>query len=353
MKQRWSWWAGLSVAALTLLGLGAVSARAAESNSQKTWLGVYSQSLSDELRDGMDYSGDGVLVSRVLPGSPAEEAGLKKGDIILSLGGHAVASPEDLARSVRSSRAGQTVALQIWRGGERRALQVKLASRPGSQDEMDFEYTPEAPEAPEAPEPPGGGSNEVRRHIKIHMNRDGKAYDWEGDAPDMPEIPGIIMSGMGRGRLGVRIEGLNSDLGGYFGVPDGKGALIVEVLKDTPAERAGLKAGDVITRAGDHAVYDTGDLVSALRGAERKVTLVVVRKGVRRTVEAELDAAPHAMRFGRGQGMMGFNDDYARQLRELRGHVAGPEDTELREELRQLKDELRALKDEIKGMKHN
>ena len=87
----------------------------------------------------------------------------------------------------------------------------------------------------------------------------------------------------------MRIESLNPELGDYFGLRDGKGALVLEVLKDTPAERAGLKPGDVITRAGDQAVTNGMDLVAALRGKEGKVALRVVRHGTPRTVEAELE----------------------------------------------------------------
>jgi C-terminal processing protease CtpA/Prc len=64
---------------------------------------------------------------------------------------------------------------------------------------------------------------------------------------------------------------------------------VLEVLKDTPAERAGLEAGDVITRAGDAAVANGMDLVGALRGKEGKVALQVVRHGTPRTIGAELE----------------------------------------------------------------
>ena len=93
----------------------------------------------------------------------------------------------------------------------------------------------------------------------------------------------------GRGRLGVRVEPLNPALGDYFALKDGKGALVLEVLKDRPAEKAGLLPGDVITRVDDQAVANSVDLVEALRGKEGKVALRVVRHGTPRTIEATLD----------------------------------------------------------------
>jgi C-terminal processing protease CtpA/Prc len=61
------------------------------------------------------------------------------------------------------------------------------------------------------------------------------------------------------------------------------------VLEDTPAERAGLEAGDVITGVGEEPVANGMDLVGSLRGKEGRVALRVVRHGTLRTVEAELE----------------------------------------------------------------
>ena len=149
--------------------------------------------------------------------------------------------------------------------------------------------------------------------------------------------PGM-WGGMGRGRLGVRVESLNRDLGSYFGVPDGKGVLIVEVMKDTPAEKAELKAGDVITRVGERAVEDPEDLVRALPEDAGKVTLTVVRKGAKRTVQAELDRPERVVRIRRGEPDM---------IR-VRDFQPGPE---LRRELEDLRRQIDELRREIDRMK--
>ncbi len=98
----------------------------------------------------------------------------------------------------------------------------------------------------------------------------------------------------------MRIESLSPDLGGYFGVPEGRGVLVLEVLKDTPAERAGLHAGDVITRVDQEAVRNSSDLVDALRGKSGRVQLQVLRHRAPRTIEATLERP--------GRGAMWFGD---------------------------------------------
>ena len=149
---------------------------------------------------------------------------------------------------------------------------------------------------------------------------------------------------MGRGRLGVRVETLNPDLGGYFDVPNGKGVLVLEVLKGTPAERAGIKAGDVITRVDDRAVYDTDDLVTALRSKEGSISLDLVRHGDHRKIETELERAPRAMRFGPGRDMMGLREGPGR-----RGPAS--DDQDLRRELRELRQQMNELRQQLQEMK--
>ena len=141
---------------------------------------------------------------------------------------------------------------------------------------------PLRPMAPRAPMAPGTPHGDMLREFNF----------------DLPELAGLPA----RGRLGVRIESLSPPLGEYFGLHDGKGVLVLEVLKDTPAEKAGLMAGDVITRVGDQAVANSEDLVGGLRGKEGRVALRVVRHNAPRTIEATLEK-PRPMR------MQFFGDD--------------------------------------------
>ena len=84
---------------------------------------------------------------------------------------------------------------------------------------------------------------------------------------------------------------LNSQLAEYFEVSDERGVLVTRVIRKSPAEEAGIKAGDVIVRAGGERVVQTGDISNALEGRwGERVEMEVVRNGSRREITVNLDA---------------------------------------------------------------
>ncbi len=108
---------------------------------------------------------------------------------------------------------------------------------------------------------------------------------------------------MGRPQLGVQVHDLNGDLAEYFKVNRDDGVLIIEVTEDSPAESAGLKAGDVITRIDDEKISSHEDLIETLEDYEDgDVTSVqFVRKGKTQKVEVELEGSDfHNLHFGSG-----------------------------------------------------
>lgn len=349
-RQQPTVWVATAVA-IAAMSLGIAPARSAsdENTKAKAWLGVYSQEFTDALRDGLDYKGEGVLVNRVVPQSPADRAGLRKGDVIARVNSRPVRTPEDLSNLVQAETPGRSIALEIVRNGEKRTLDARLATRP-SEDEQTWSRgrsdeegegfeAPETPETPEAPETPDM-SDLPEVPVPVVPDFKGRlaprAFHFETTPRD---LPGMFM---GRGRLGARLEDLNPDLAGALGSPDGKGALVVEVIKDTPAERAGLKAGDVITAVGSSRVYDSNDVIEALRGADQKVTLSVVRRGARRTLEAELNRETRTM-FRSQDGSLGDRIRIQNRL----------DDGDLREQMRQLREEMKQLRDQMREMHRN
>ena len=303
-------WASVTAAAVLVIGMGV--ANGATTDAKEAWLGVYTQTLTAELREGLNYTGTGALVSRVIEGGPAAKAGVQKGDVIVGIGTTTITASPDLTKAISAAKVGQTVQVRIVRDGQRRTLNATLAER---KDE-EMEWT-------EAPEAPG-------------MQHDHGDGDWDFLFND--GIPGVSFSGS-RGRLGVHVQDLNPDLGSYFGVPDGKGVLVTEVMSETPAEKAGLKAGDVITKVGDRAVADSDDLVSALRGADKKVMLTIRRKNASRTIESEL--RDPTVRYRRGP--MAYRAPEIRIQRDV------PDD--VRRELDDLRRELRDLKSKLEDNK--
>ncbi len=383
--------------AVTLLA--PVTAQAAEQG----WLGVSTQELTSGLRAGLDYDGDGVLVTRVIDDSPADRAGLRKGDILVSFNSRTLSSPDQLRELVTDAGPGRTVALRIVRDGDRRTLSAELSARDSDDSTPSWEAPtpPTPPVAPRAPRmtwsreaPKADTDTKVYRKSwksdgkgepEVHIWKDGKEVDPEdmdehlkglmgdmhmegleglhglGDGKDkrivirsphgMQGLKGMTgMQSMGRGRLGVRIESLNPDLASALGTGSERGALVLEVLGGTPAEKAGIKAGDIIVSVGREAVSDADDLVSALRDEDGAVSIGVVRRGVKLTIETTLEDAPRVMRFKSGDGQLGMG-----RLREMeRPRVRVERDTDrdgLREELEKLRSELRDLKRELEDSK--
>src|SRR4029453_18065144 len=90
------------------------------------WLGVAIQELTPDLTKGMGLASDkGALVSSVQDGSPAAEAGIKPGDVVLGFGDHVIASPKDLSRIVAETSSGASVPMKIWRNGSQQVVNVK------------------------------------------------------------------------------------------------------------------------------------------------------------------------------------------------------------------------------------
>ena len=314
----WHRWAGVSFATLALAALAASpvfakaestptpAATTATDTPARPWLGVQMQPLTDELRAEFKYKGQGVLVSRVVTGSPAEKAGLKHGDIITTLNSRTVDSPATLTDMVQKGKVDQSVQLRIVRDGRSQTLTAKLAAHEADED---FEL-------PVTPDPD----------------------DMEIDLPHDLEMHGP-WGFFGRGRLGVRVEPLNADLGSYFNVPGGKGLLVLEVMKDTPAEKAGIKAGDVITQVGDRTVESAEQLADALPDSAGKASITVLRKGAKRAVQADIEERRHAIRIRRGEPDMIRVRDFQRTSPELRREI-----DDLRRQIDDLRRELDRMK---------
>lgn len=155
----------------------------------------------------------------------------------------------------------------------------------------------------------------------------------------------VFMNG-GRGRLGVRIQSLDEDMASALGMAGGKGVLVLEVLEGTPAEKAGLRSGDVITAVDGRTVGDGDALVDALKDQEGAVSLSVTRKGVRRTVEATLEATPRTSREREGSVQLGPGRTGERRVIRLRADERADRE-ELREQLDDLREQVRELRQRL------
>ncbi len=96
------------------------------------WLGVGVQPLSPELAKSFGVAGDGVLINQVMPKSPAEAAGLKVGDLILSIDGKPIKDPRELQRIISEADIGKTIELHILREKEKRTVKAQIGEMPAS-----------------------------------------------------------------------------------------------------------------------------------------------------------------------------------------------------------------------------
>ncbi|MCJ7498487.1 MAG: PDZ domain-containing protein, partial [candidate division Zixibacteria bacterium] len=212
-------------------------------DNKQSWLGVYLQELTSELKESldMDEATEGVLISGVVKGSPAEEGGLEDRDVIISFNGKRVLSVDDLTRLVREASPGTEVELKIVRDGEKKSIMVTLGESSSSSMYNPF---------------PEGLQMEKKKAFPFKMS---------------------LFSGL---RLGISIQDLTDQLGNYFGVKNGEGVLITEVEKKSPAEQAGLKAGDVIVEVDNRKVDNSEDVVKMVSGREKgdKVNLKILRE---------------------------------------------------------------------------
>jgi putative serine protease PepD len=78
----------------------------------------------------IDSTANDALIAGVREGTPAAKAGLKKGDVVTSLGGHAISDPDELASVINSFKPGDSVKITYERGGDSHTIQVKLGTRP-------------------------------------------------------------------------------------------------------------------------------------------------------------------------------------------------------------------------------
>ncbi len=174
------------------------------------WLGIAIQDVSDELAGSFGVAErQGVLVADVIKGGPAEAAGLKPGDVIVELNGTKIREVPDLQRRAADVTPGQSVGVSVIRDRVARKLTVKVGEMP-------------AEEPAAAPAPPAAQG------------------------------------------FGLQAEPLSPDAAERLGLPFTEGLLVTDVASGGPADRAGLRRGDVLLEVDRQPVRDAPDLQRAL-----------------------------------------------------------------------------------------
>lgn len=291
----------VGMACATLLALtalygvsGGEETQTAESGAG-AWLGVTTQSLSQAWRQQHNYWGKGVMLVEVAAGSPAEQAGMAAGDVLVSVASHALGDPRDVT--------GVEDALM-----PRQPVSVVLAKDGGRVTRI-FDLEPAAPPtAVDATAAPGEGaaktgtasSSAAEEPVVVPV----VITSPEEETPSAPP-PNVVLR-VGLKDLGVRCEDLDVDLAIAAGAPEGLGVLVLAVTKGSPAEAAGILPGDVISWAAGMTARDVKQLDQALSTALSPVSMAIARSGTTRPITIDFDL--HAATHGPAKGSVGFEE---------------------------------------------
>jgi len=241
-------------------------------NSQDTgYLGISMQEVTaDQAKELKLPAVRGVFVADVEQDSPAAKAGIKKGDVITEYNGEHVEGMLQLTRLVRETPPGHTAQLSVWRDGHAQNLSAELGHAQGPMEGAPRGMNPRNFFANPPMPNPGNDNNNRGYSFQERPPRDGTR-----------ETPA----------LGISAQDLTPQLGSHFGVPSGEGVLVSDVRKGSAGEKAGLKAGDVITKMDGQAVRNVADLRTQLRAKRNasSIALTVVRDGKETTVNVQPD----------------------------------------------------------------
>jgi serine protease Do len=233
-----------------------------------SWLGVETHEVTAEKAKELKLSAErGVVLGKIVPDSPAAKAGLKENDVVTEINGQRVEGAAQFRRIIHEIPAGRSIQLTVWRDGRSQTISATL------------------------------GKSEERRHaMKMVAPTPGTFAFRMPEIPDVPSMEwnGNMLFGGGQPRLGIDAEDLSGQLGTFFGAPEGEGVLVRDVNSGSPAEKAGVKAGDVITSLNGERIRTVGELrekLSAKReDKDRTVKLGVLRNKSELSLTVELPA---------------------------------------------------------------
>jgi serine protease Do len=287
------------------------------SSGGHSYLGVDIQDVTADRLGALKLKEErGVEVTMVDQDAPAGKAGIKEHDVILQFNGAAVESEEQLRRMLRETPPGRTVTLGISRDGNPLNISLQLADRTKIASAM-------------------------KPKIVIPRVR-----------PPEIEVPGFALQMQTYSSvLGVQTENLSRQLGEYFGVKNGEGVLVRSVEKGSAAEKAGLKAGDVIIRADNEKLSDRADLSQVLRNHREggKVTLGIMRDKREQTIVVDLPNRDSDGSLWQAFPLEDFESSWTEIQQELRDMVRNQVEPEAEHAREALSAQMRAMAEQVRA----
>lgn len=232
------------------------------------FLGITPGELTSDIAS--DYgvkAGEGILIESVVPETAADKAGFRTNDVITKVNGALITGPAELRTQLKKYKPDETVNITFFRGGIEKVVAVKLGKQECEAGMYD---------------------KKIRIYgDKGELNMEGPPWEWKWEGKTGKKKVVAF--------AGVVTQALSEGLAEYFKVKEG--ALISEVVDDSPAEKAGLKAGDIITKIGDETIEDEGDVADAIHEFKPgdAVNFVIYRDGKEMTIKVTLG---ETTRFG-------------------------------------------------------
>jgi len=188
------------------------------------WFGVSIQEMTPELAKSFGLKdGKGALVAQVLPGSPAEKAGIEQGDVIVEFDGKAVAESKDLPQIVASTPVGKSVNVKLWRGGKALDREVKVS--------------------------------EMEENVAVNKSP-------------------------ARKTLGISVQNVTPEMARRLRLKAESGVVVTQVESGSPAADAGIQSGDIIREVNRKPVKDADDLLQKIEQAkDQNSILLLVQRG--------------------------------------------------------------------------
>jgi serine protease Do len=233
----------------------------------------------------------GVAVEKVMEKSPAESAGIRAGDVIVKFNGDEVTSVRKLTRLIGEVDPDHQAALTVLRDGREQNITVRVGKRPASElSNGNFEFNmpqmgnmklPDLKNMPQLQNMPDFQNMPDLQNLPNGQFRsfslpDGQGWSWS--------------SFQGGRQIGVGITPLTKQLADHFRVDSG--VMVTEVRENSPAAKAGLRAGDIILKAGGRTIMNQTDLVRAVNDKkDGEVQLTIDRDGNRQTISVTPEAA--------------------------------------------------------------
>jgi membrane-associated protease RseP (regulator of RpoE activity) len=231
-----------------------------------------------------DDNGDekGVAIEKILPGSPADKAGLHEGDILVRIDGERIQTSRDVREMLRNLEDSKNLQVEILRDGQPQTVTV---------------------------------------------------------IPEKREFPSFPR--MGGRYLGINLQNLDPDLAAYFQVDPNEGVLVTRIEPDSPAAKAGFHSGDIITHINGNKISSAEDVSKIISdGDSETVEVIVLRHGT----EQKLIAKPEKRDFFNHRAMMQDMHDLPQQM--MNDPAFNSQMENLKNELRDLKDQMQGMRQE-------